>query len=102
MHKQVSVPTQTVTSDAETEDTSVPKLAYTPANALLHAYHKDVSRILTRVDGVQSGGHKEVWMKHRELARHVEKRPERVERIRALAWRVWQKKQAEEQQMVVE
>lgn len=83
---------------ADSDDaTAVPKLAYTPTNAPLHVYYEELSRILTKLDGVQSGGHEDVRLKRRELARRVEREAERVERIRVLVWRAWSKKRAGEQ-----
>lgn len=91
-HEHVALPTAGVSldlADAVGEDdvAHVPKLAYTPTNAPLHAYYEELSRILTRLDGVLSGGHEEVRTRRRELARKVEREAERVERARVLVWR---------------
>lgn len=101
-HEHVSVPTDGVSFDEAMDDSEaekdVPKLAYTPTNAPLHAYYEELSRILTKLDGVQSGGHEEVRTKRRELARRVEREAERIEKLRGLVWRAWSKKQVEAQE----
>ncbi|KAI0830252.1 hypothetical protein BC628DRAFT_1287441, partial [Trametes gibbosa] len=60
----------------------VPKLAYTPANAPLHAYEEELSRILSALDAVESHGDTGIRAARRELARMVEREAERVERWR--------------------
>lgn len=84
-HEHVPLSTAGVSLDltdvvGEDDVAHVPRLAYTPTNAPLHAYYEELSRILTRLDGVQSGGHEEVRTRRRELARKVEHKAERVER----------------------
>ncbi|KAI0327368.1 hypothetical protein GY45DRAFT_1257152, partial [Cubamyces sp. BRFM 1775] len=71
-------------ADAHDEDPfkHVPKLAYTPTNASLHAYEEELNRILSALDAVESRGDAGVRAARRELARMVEREAERVERWR--------------------
>lgn len=104
VHDHTAVPTSGIDVESVIEESDVgkdvPKLAYTPTNAPLHAYYEELSRILTKLDGVQSGGDHEIRAKRRELARHVEREAERIERLRAPVWRAWVKHQ--EESMVVD
>lgn len=72
-------------------------LAYTPTNVPLHAYEEELSRILTALDGVQSGGEREVRNRRRELVRKVEREAERIEKLKILVWRAWVTRQHETQ-----
>ncbi|KAI0632965.1 hypothetical protein C8Q77DRAFT_1120700 [Trametes polyzona] len=67
----------------------VPKLAYTPTNAPLHAYEEELNRILSALDAVESRGDAGVRAARRELARMVEREAERVERWRGVVWNWW-------------
>jgi hypothetical protein len=69
------------------------KLAYTAKNAPVHLYVEELSRILTKLDSVESGGDRQVRNKRRNLARRVEKEAERVEKLKVLIWRSWAAKQ---------
>ena len=94
----VSVPTTGVpdiaAQDGDIERTSDDaKLAYTAKNAPVHMYVEELSRILTKLDSVESGGDKLVRDKRRELARRVEMEAERVEKLKVLIWRSWVAKQ---------
>ncbi|KAI0776745.1 hypothetical protein BD413DRAFT_446705, partial [Trametes elegans] len=81
----VSLPSPSL-SAADTHDADpfahVPKLAYTPTNAPIHAYEEELSRILSALDAVESRGDAGVRAARRELARMVEREAERVERWR--------------------
>ncbi|KAI0759027.1 hypothetical protein C8Q74DRAFT_1221616 [Fomes fomentarius] len=87
-------------SDLEGEDPfeNVPKLAYTPANAPLHAYEEELNRILSALDAVESRGDQGVRAARRELARAVEREAERVERWRAVVWNWWTQREASSSQ----
>lgn len=87
-------------SDLECEDPfeNVPKLAYTPANAPLHAYEEELNRILSALDAVESRGDQGVRAARRELARAVEREAERVERWRAVVWHWWTQREASSSQ----
>ena len=69
-------------SSLEAEDPfeNVPKLAYTPTNAPLHAYEEELNRILNAFDAVESRGDQGVRTARRELACAVEREADRVER----------------------
>ncbi|KAI0651189.1 hypothetical protein C8Q79DRAFT_932044 [Trametes meyenii] len=67
----------------------VPKLAYTPTNAPLHAYEEELNRILGALDAVESRGDAGVRAARRELVRLVEREAERVERWRGVVWCWW-------------
>lgn len=71
------------------------KLSYVPTNAPVHAYEEELNRILTKLDGVQSGGDETVRNRRRELARKVEREAERIEKVKVLVWRAWVEKQKE-------
>ncbi|KAI0354306.1 hypothetical protein OH77DRAFT_1426391 [Trametes cingulata] len=73
----------------------VPKLAYTPTNASLHAYEEELNRILSALDAVESRGDAGVRAARRELARMVEREAERVERWRGVVWNWWTGRQAQ-------
>lgn len=79
--------------EEEVEDPQLPKLAYTPTNAPVHTYEEELSRILTKLDGVESGGDKTVREQRREAVRRVEKEAERIEQIKAGLWKMWMKQQ---------
>ncbi|GAA6033353.1 hypothetical protein JCM8097_006707 [Rhodosporidiobolus ruineniae] len=66
-----------------------PKLAFTKQNAPVHAYEEALTRLLTELDGVESGGDPEVRGERKKLVVEVEKELERVEReVRKKAWEV--------------
>ncbi|THG98844.1 hypothetical protein EW026_g3399, partial [Hermanssonia centrifuga] len=98
----ISVPTDGFREPSNSEDImqididslpKIPKLAYTPTNTPVHMYEEQLSRILTRLDDVQSGGDKEVRRKRRELARKVETEAERIEWVKMEVWKAWDAKQ---------
>jgi len=64
----------------------VPPLAYTSNNAPFHQYNEDLSRLLTKLDAVESGGDKSIREKRRDLARRVEREAERVEQWKDTVW----------------
>ncbi|KAJ8481996.1 hypothetical protein ONZ51_g5628 [Trametes cubensis] len=87
-------------ADAHDEDPfkHVPKLAYTPTNASLHAYEEELNRILSALDAVESRGDAGVRAARRELARMVEREAERVERWRGVVWNWWTGRSQEQPQ----
>ncbi|EIW56521.1 uncharacterized protein TRAVEDRAFT_127811, partial [Trametes versicolor FP-101664 SS1] len=78
----VALPSPALSTTDEDPFAHVPKLAYTPTNAPLHAYEEELSRILSALDAVESRGDAGVRAARRELARMVEREAERVERWR--------------------
>ncbi|GAA5930188.1 hypothetical protein JCM1841_000488 [Sporobolomyces salmonicolor] len=69
-----------------------PKLAYTSNNAPFHAYDERLTRLLTELDGVDSGGDPEIRAQRKRLVQEVEKE---LERLDALRRREWERQQAE-------
>ena len=81
--------------DAELERTAGDaQLAFTPTNAPVRGYEEELSRILTKLDGVQSGGDERVRSRRRELARKVEREAERIEKVKVLVWRAFVERQS--------
>ncbi|KIP02188.1 hypothetical protein PHLGIDRAFT_43239, partial [Phlebiopsis gigantea 11061_1 CR5-6] len=81
----VSVPATggdvSASDEGEIERTSEDaSLAFTPTNVPVHAYEEELNRILTKLDGVQSGGDELVRNRRRELVRKVESEAERIEK----------------------
>ncbi|KAJ7079975.1 hypothetical protein B0H15DRAFT_804231 [Mycena belliarum] len=90
----IPIPAPTTNSMPTAPGTSTAKLAYTPANAPLHAYAEHLSRLLVALDAVESRGARAVRARRRGLARAVEGEAERVEAL----WRgVWAAHQQQEQ-----
>lgn len=85
----VALPSPALSTTDEDPFAHVPKLAYTPTNAPLHAYEEELSRILSALDAVESRGDAGVRAARRELARMVEWEAERVERWRGAVWEWW-------------
>lgn len=94
-HEHISIPVpadlSSLLEGEELEDVQVPKLAYTPTNAPVHMYEEELSRILTKLDGVESGGDSTVRKQRRETVRSVEKEAGRIERLKVALWKAWQK-----------
>ncbi|GAA5836512.1 hypothetical protein JCM11251_007098 [Rhodosporidiobolus azoricus] len=66
-----------------------PKLAFTSPNAPVHGYEESLTRLLTELDGVESGGDLEVRGERKKLVVEVERELERVEReVRRRGWEV--------------
>lgn len=61
---------------------SAPKLEYNSTNAPVHGYEEGLTRLLTELDGVESGGDVEVRTTRKALASRVEGEAQRVERWR--------------------
>lgn len=61
---------------------SAPKLEYNSTNAPVHAYEEGLTRLLTELDGVESGGDVEVRSRRKALASRVEGEAQRVEKWR--------------------
>ncbi|GJE92889.1 hypothetical protein PsYK624_090470 [Phanerochaete sordida] len=101
-----SVPTSgcDTSPDSAVERTSGDaSLAFTPANAPLHAYEEALNRLLTRLDGVQSGGDRTVRNRRRALAREVEREAQRVERVKVAVWRAFvEKREGAKEEMSVD
>lgn len=70
---------------------NAPKLEYNSTNAPVHAYEEGLTRLLTELDGVESGGDIQVRTTRKTLVKRVEGEAQRVEK-----WRrdVFQAKQA--------
>ncbi|KAL0574443.1 hypothetical protein V5O48_007507 [Marasmius crinis-equi] len=68
---------------------SLPKLAYTHANAPLHGYVESLNRLLTSLDGVESFGEKRVRERRKEVVRAVEAEAARIEDVCKEGWRKW-------------
>ncbi|KII90112.1 hypothetical protein PLICRDRAFT_71423, partial [Plicaturopsis crispa FD-325 SS-3] len=58
-----------------------PRLAYTPTNAPIHQYAEQLARLLTRLDGVESFGVREVRERRKAVVRGVESEASRVEGV---------------------
>ncbi|OCH90871.1 hypothetical protein OBBRIDRAFT_689624, partial [Obba rivulosa] len=69
-------------TEEEPPEKTAPKLAYTPANAALHAYEEELNRLLIALDATESHG--DAWVRdaRRRLARAVEREAERLEKWR--------------------
>lgn len=70
---------------------NAPKLEYNSTNAPVHGYEEGLTRLLTELDGVESGGDLQVRTTRKALVKRVEGEAQRVEK-----WRkdVYQAKQA--------
>jgi hypothetical protein len=56
-----------------------PKLAYTSNNTPIHAYNEDLNRLLSALDGIESGGDQTVRDRRKRLAHAVEIEAQRME-----------------------
>ncbi|BGP37549.1 hypothetical protein JCM10450v2_001464 [Rhodotorula kratochvilovae] len=65
---------------------AAPKLAFTPVNAPVHGYEEALTRLLTELDAVESGGDDEVRRRRKGLVQAVEGEAQRVERWRRECW----------------
>ncbi|GAA6055416.1 hypothetical protein JCM3770_006981 [Rhodotorula araucariae] len=65
---------------------AAPKLAYTPGNASVHGYEEALTRLLTELDAIESGGDDEVRATRKALVRAVEGEAQRVEQWRRACW----------------
>ncbi|CAE6417012.1 hypothetical protein ACGC1H_002208 [Rhizoctonia solani] len=63
------------------------KLAYTPNNAPLHGYEHALTGLLTRLDAVESYGDDGVRRARKEAVKAIEKELERLDGMKAEAWR---------------
>ncbi|EKM52673.1 uncharacterized protein PHACADRAFT_198720 [Phanerochaete carnosa HHB-10118-sp] len=79
--------------DEAGETGAVASLAFTPTNVSVHAYEEELSRVLTRLDDVLSGGDERVRQCRRELVRKVEREAERIEKMKKQIWRAFVEKQ---------
>ncbi|KAG8679447.1 hypothetical protein FRC11_003722, partial [Ceratobasidium sp. 423] len=64
-----------------------PKLAYTPNNAPLHGYEHALTGLLTQLDGVESYGDSGVRKARKEAVKTIEKELERLDGMKAEAWK---------------
>jgi hypothetical protein len=78
------------TDEAEGAKAHVPKLAYTMANKSVDAYEEELSRLLGKLDAVDSGGDQQVRETRRTLVRAVEAAAVRKEMWKWDVWRVGQ------------
>ncbi|GAA5894141.1 hypothetical protein JCM5296_001022 [Sporobolomyces johnsonii] len=78
-----------------TATSSNPKLTYTSNNAPLHAYEERLTRLLTELDGVDSGGDPEIRAQRKRLVHEVERELEKLDAIRR---REWERQQQQQQQ----
>ncbi|KAI0688014.1 hypothetical protein BC835DRAFT_340371 [Cytidiella melzeri] len=65
-HISVPVPSELSSLAEDGNEGQVPRLAYTPTNAPVHMYDEELARILTALDGIQSGGDDLVRKRRRE------------------------------------
>ncbi|GAA5979854.1 hypothetical protein JCM11641_002720 [Rhodosporidiobolus odoratus] len=66
-----------------------PKLAFSPPNAPVHAYEEELTRLMTELDGVDSGGDEQVRGKRKQLVVEVQEELTRVEEeVRREGWRL--------------
>ncbi|CAE7056090.1 unnamed protein product [Rhizoctonia solani] len=63
------------------------KLAYTPNNAPLHGYEHALTGLLTRLDAVESYGDDGVRKARKEVVKTIEKELERLDGVKAEAWK---------------
>ncbi|CAE6509049.1 unnamed protein product [Rhizoctonia solani] len=63
------------------------KLAYTPNNAPLHGYEHALTGLLTRLDAVESYGDEGVRRARKEAVKTIEKELERLDKMKAEAWK---------------
>lgn len=61
---------------------TAPKLEYNSTNAPVHGYEEGLTRLLTELDGVESGGDVQVRTTRKALATRVEGEAQRVEKWR--------------------
>jgi len=61
-------------------DSDVPRLAYNPTNASIHAYEHALAELLTKLDGVESHGFKGVREARKQLVVKIEKVLEDLEK----------------------
>ncbi|KAI0920566.1 hypothetical protein AcV5_010270 [Taiwanofungus camphoratus] len=66
-----------------------PMLAYTTANAPVHAYEEELNRLLGALDAVESRGDAGVREARKQLVREVESEAERVEKLKSAVWQWW-------------
>ncbi|SCV74386.1 BQ2448_6818 [Microbotryum intermedium] len=58
------------------------KLAFVPQNALYHSYVEDLTKLLLRLDGVDSSGDITVRNRRKALVRSIEAELEKLERVK--------------------
>ncbi|GAA5872419.1 hypothetical protein JCM1840_006058 [Sporobolomyces johnsonii] len=78
-----------------TATSSNPKLTYTSNNAPLHAYEERLTRLLTELDGVDSGGDPEIRAQRKRLVHEVERELEKLDAIRRREWERQQQQKRE-------
>lgn len=70
-------------------ENEVPRLAYnTPANRPLQSYEEALTRLLIQLDGVESGGDREVKKRRKGLVLDVERALEGLENLKKQGWTV--------------
>jgi hypothetical protein len=72
----------------------VPKLVYTTGNKSVHAHEEELSRLLGKLDAVESGGDQQVRETRCALVRAVEVEALRMEVWKGGVWRAVQSGQA--------
>ncbi|GAA5990582.1 hypothetical protein JCM10908_003141 [Rhodotorula pacifica] len=82
LQRNFSPPSATQLSFQPKASLTAPKLEYNPTNAPVHAYEEGLTRLLTELDGVESGGDAKVRTTRKALASRVEGEAQRVERWR--------------------
>ncbi|KAF8889056.1 hypothetical protein BD779DRAFT_1521733 [Infundibulicybe gibba] len=80
------LPTGDKPEEGEGRELEVPKLAYTHRNAPLLAYAEELSRLLVKLDAVESWGVKAVRERRRQVVRAVEAEAEALERLWKGVW----------------
>jgi len=64
----------------------LPKLAYTSTNTPIHAYTESLNRLLSTLDGIESGGDRVVREKRKQMVLAVEREAQRMERWILAVW----------------
>jgi hypothetical protein len=99
----VTVPAYRAPSDfdKETEETDLMevdsaegRLAYTSTNFGLNTYSDALDKILIKLDGVESWGHKSVRMRRRSVVKAVEREASKLDRYWRQAWADFAEKQS--------